>query len=115
MSSYTKWIPFDLACRLRCLQQGALNVGNTRQNIANLLSICLASANGSMTFAKWQLTIKNGTAQPRTALRVYPALVPGFVNPIGLQGSTGSGSSDFLTKQDGTVLTKLDGTSFILG
>lgn len=82
MSSYTKWIPFDLACRLHCLQQGSLNVGNTQQNRLNLLSLCQTNANAAATFAKWQPTLKNGSAQPRTALRVYPALVPGFVKPI---------------------------------
>lgn len=82
MSSYTKWISFRLACRLRCLQQGALNVGNTQQNIAHLQALCVTNANSTATYAKWNTTLKNGTAQPVQALEVYPALVPGFVKPI---------------------------------
>lgn len=82
MSSYTKWISFRLACRLHCLQQGTLNVGNTQQNIASLQALCIANANSTATFAKWNTTLKNGTAQPIQALEVYPALVPGFVKPI---------------------------------
>lgn len=82
MSSYTKWIPFALACRLRCLQQGALNLGNTQQNKANLLSLCLANANSTATYARWNPTLKNGTAQPVQALDVFPAAVPGFVKPV---------------------------------
>ncbi len=82
MSSYTKWIPFELACRLRCLQQGSLNVGNTQQNIANLKSICVTNANAGATYGRWNTTLKNGTAQPVQALEVYPANVPGFVKPV---------------------------------
>lgn len=82
MSSYTKWISFRLACRLHCLRQGALNVGNTQQNIANLQALCVANANSTATYAKWNTTLKNGTAQPVQALEVYPALVPGFKKPI---------------------------------
>ena len=82
MSSYTKWISFRLACRLHCLQQGALSVGNTQQNIANLQSLCQTNANGAATYGRWNPTLKNGTAQPVQALEVFPALVPGFVRPI---------------------------------
>lgn len=81
MSSYTNFIPFQMACRLRCLQQGTLNVGNTQQNIANLLSLCVANANGAATFAKWRVNRVAGT-NPTTYLRVRPASVPGFVKPI---------------------------------
>jgi hypothetical protein len=81
VSSYTKWIPFQLACRLRCLQQGSLNVGNTRQNIANLQSLCISNANGACTYAKWGVLRTAGT-NPVSYLLVYPALVPGFVAPI---------------------------------
>ncbi len=82
MSSYTQWMKFRLACRLHCLQQGSLNVGNTQQNIANLLSLCVTEANGTAAYARWNLTLKNGTAQPVQALEVMPAGVPGFVKPI---------------------------------
>lgn len=82
MSSYTKWIPFELACRLRVLQQGSLNVGNTQQNIANLLGLARTNANTTATWARWNTTLKNGTAQPVQALLILPASVPGFVKPI---------------------------------
>lgn len=82
MSSYTKWLPFELACRLHCLQQGSLNVGNTLQNKTNLQTLCTASANGAAVYGRWNPTLQNGTAQPVQALQVYPALVPGFVKPI---------------------------------
>lgn len=81
MSSYTQWIPFDMACRLRVLQQGSLNVGNTQQNRLNLLSLCTTNANGTQTFAKWSVLRAAGTA-PRSLLWVKPANVPGFVKPI---------------------------------
>lgn len=81
MSSYTQFIPFDLACRLRCLQQGSLNVGNTQQNKANLLSLCTTEANGAAGYAKWDVLRAAGTA-PRSLLLVKPASVPGFVKPV---------------------------------
>lgn len=81
MSSYTQWVPFELACRMRPLQQGSLNVGNTQQNIANLLALCIANANAGQTFAKWRVLRAAGT-NPATYLRVLPASVPGFVKPI---------------------------------
>lgn len=81
MSSYTKWIPFELACRLRCLQQGSLNVGNTHQNIANLQGLCVTNANSTATYAKWHFGVVNNT-NPAQALLVYPANVPGYVKPI---------------------------------
>lgn len=70
-----------MACRLRVLQQGSLNVGNTRQNIANLQSLCVANANGTQTFAKWSV-LRAVNTQPRSLLWVKPANVPGFVKPI---------------------------------
>jgi hypothetical protein len=83
MSSYTThWLPFELACRLHCLNQGSLNVGNTAQNKANLLTLCQTNANGAATYGRWNPTLKNGTAQPVQALEVFPALVPGFQRPV---------------------------------
>jgi hypothetical protein len=82
VSSYTKWLPFELACRLHCLQQGSLNVGNTQQNKLNLQALCLANIGAG--YARWS-TAENapvGAAQPIQALQVYPALVPGFVRPV---------------------------------
>lgn len=81
MSSYTQWIPFEMACRLRCLQQGTLGAGNTKQNIATLLALCITNANSTQTFAKWRVLRAVGT-NPTTYLRVMPAKVPGFVKPI---------------------------------
>ncbi len=84
MSSYTQWIPFALACRLRCLQQGSLNVGNTQQNRVNLQTLCTTNANAGATYGRWSrgANAPNAGAQPVQALQVYPALVPGFVKPI---------------------------------
>lgn len=81
MSSYTHWQPFELACRLRVLQQGSLVVGNTRQNIAHLQALCISNANGAATYARWSTAanMKAGTVQ---ALEVLPANVPGFVRPV---------------------------------
>lgn len=81
MSSFTQWIPFQMACRLRCLQQGALGAGNTQQNIATLLALCVTNANSTQTFAKWRVFRQTGT-RPTTYMRVLPANVPGFVRPI---------------------------------
>jgi len=81
MSSYNKWMPFQLACRLHCLQQGALGAGNTTQNIAALLATCITNANSTQTFAKWDVLRAAGT-NPTTYLLVKPSLVPGFVKPI---------------------------------
>lgn len=81
MSSYTQFIPFQLACRLHVLQQGALATGNTQQNIASLLATCITNANGAATFAKWNVLRAVGT-NPTAYLLVKPASVPGFVKPI---------------------------------
>ncbi len=79
MSSYTRWMPFDLACRLRCLQQGSLNVGNTQQNISNLMTLALAqiAAPSNPPWAKYSTAVN----EPKLIL-IWPSLVPGFVKPI---------------------------------
>jgi hypothetical protein len=84
VSSYTQWIPFQLACRLHVLQQGALNVGNTQQNKLSLQALCVANANAGGLYARWSRGANAPTAgaQPITALQVYPALVPGYVKPV---------------------------------
>lgn len=84
MSSYTQWISIELAERLHCLQQGTLNVGNTQKNIANLRTLARAQANtpSNPPWARWNTTLKNGTAQPIQALQVFPSRVPGFVKPV---------------------------------
>ena len=86
-TSYRKWIPFELACRLHALQQGSLNIGNTKQNIANLQTLCVTNANAGGPYARWSrgfsnsATFGNSGPQPITALEVYPVLVPGFTKP----------------------------------
>lgn len=83
MSSYTQWISIYLAERLHCLRQGALNVGNTQQNLVNLRTLARTQANtpSNPPWARWNPTLKNGTAQPLAALQIYPARVPGFKKP----------------------------------
>lgn len=68
-----------MACRLRCLQQGALNVGNTQQNIQNLMTLALAQIATPSTppWAKYSTAVN----EPKKIL-IWPALVPGFVKPI---------------------------------
>lgn len=92
MSSYTKWISFELACRLHCLQQGALGAGNTQQNIATLLALVRTNANlnggavpgGGGTYGRWSQGANAPATgcQPTQSLQVFPANVPGFVKPI---------------------------------
>ena len=79
-----KWTPFDLACRLRPLQQGTLNVGNTQQNRLNLLTLAVAQANApsSPPWAKWNVLRASGTS-PRSYLLINVPLVPGYVPPVG--------------------------------
>src|ERR1700674_1071339 len=102
MTTYTQWVPFQLACRWRVLQQGSLNVGNTRQNIANLLALALVqiAAPSNPPWAKYSTAINEGKK-----ILIWPALVPGFVNPIGLfsgpSGGGGGGGSG-----DGRILTE---------
>lgn len=75
-SPWAKWMPIEMAVRLRSLQQGSLNVGNTRQNVANLVALATAEANGLARWARWNpvLTYK---------LQVDWRRVPGYVPPIG--------------------------------
>jgi hypothetical protein len=77
-SSLKHWIPFSLACRLRCLQQGSLNVGNTRQNIAHLMTLALAqiASPSNPPWAKYTTAVN----QPKE-IYIMPYLVPGFVPP----------------------------------
>lgn len=79
MSSYTRWIPFELACRLRCLQQGSLNVGNTAQNVANLKTLALAqiAAPSNPLWAKY-----SQAPNESKKILIWPSLVPGFVKPV---------------------------------
>lgn len=84
MSSYTQWVAIEFAERWHCLRQGTLNVGNTQQNYVNLRTLARAQANAPSNppWARWNSTLKNGTAQPIQALQVFPARVPGFKKPL---------------------------------
>ncbi len=79
MSSLTRWLPLDVAGRLKCLRRGALNVGNARQNLANLRTLALAqiAAPSNPPWAKYS-TAAN---EPRRVM-VWPSRVPGFQKPI---------------------------------
>ena len=81
VSSYNKWISFNLACRLRVLNQGSLATGNTQQNKASLLASCITNANGAQTFAKWNVLRPSGS-NAATYLLVMPSAVPGYVPPV---------------------------------
>jgi hypothetical protein len=80
----TKWTPFDVACRLRSLQQGALNVGNTQQNITALYNLAVTQANGAATWAKWRGG--NNVAQNHSNLLLNVPLVPGYTASPGTYG-----------------------------
>lgn len=74
-----QWVAFDMACRLRCLQQGSLVVGNQRQTVANLRALALAqiASPSSPPWAKYS-TAAN---MPKKIL-IWPNRVPGFVRPV---------------------------------
>lgn len=76
----TKWTPFQVACRLHCLQQGTLNVGNTQRNIANLLALAQAqiASPSSPAWAK----LSGAVNEPKKILLWVPS-VPGYVAPPG--------------------------------
>ncbi len=84
----TKWTPFRLAQTLRCLQQGALNVGNTRQNRANLLALAIAQANLLLSGAGWaKWRVGNASRTSGSALLINVPAVPGFVASVGTNDS----------------------------
>ncbi|HEY2858796.1 MAG TPA: hypothetical protein VGJ21_10300 [Terracidiphilus sp.] len=77
MSIPVKWLPIELAARMRTLQQGLLSVGNTQQNLLHLTALAKAEANSPTTgWARWN------PAQPYK-LQVQQRLVPGYVAPAG--------------------------------
>jgi hypothetical protein len=80
----TKWTPFDFACRLRSLQYGSLNVGNTQQNKKNLYNLAVAQANSpsSPPWAQWS-TAHNAT-KTHSYLKLNVPLVPGYAAPPGV-------------------------------
>lgn len=77
----TKWVPFDFACRLRSLQRGGLNVGNTQQNKTNLYNLAVTEANSNGVWAKWRST-PNAT-KTHSNLQLFIQGVPGYVPPAG--------------------------------
>lgn len=76
-----KWVPIRAAWELRSLQQGALNVGNTRQNRVNLVALATTEANGPRVWAKWGSAVNDTKTTPRLYVNVKK--VPGYVPPIG--------------------------------
>lgn len=97
----TNWTPFRIACRLRSLQQGTLNVGTQRQTVANLATLAIANAltnGGRGDWARFRIGFGPlggtlGTSRTSTAglLLNIPA-VPGYVAPSGGAPSFGTGS-----------------------
>lgn len=75
-SPFAKWMPIEFAVRLRTLQQRSLNVGNTRQNAANLTALAKAEANTNRAWARWNPALPY-------KLQVDWRRVPGYVPPIG--------------------------------
>lgn len=74
-----KWVPIEWAVRLRSLQQGALNVGNTQQNKTNLIALATAQAKAQSN-PPWARFSTAANASYK--LQVVVALVPGYVRPI---------------------------------
>lgn len=79
-SLIVKWTPFKLACRYRALRSGTLNVGNTQQNIANLLALAITEANSTSVWARWRTAVNS--AHIPSNLMINVPLVPGFI-PLG--------------------------------
>jgi len=77
MSQITKWTPFNFACRLRSLQHGTLNVGNTLQNKTHLYNLAVAEANAAAVWAKWS-SADNRSAHIAANLYLNVPLVPGY-------------------------------------
>jgi hypothetical protein len=86
----TNWTPFRFAARLRSLQQGSLNVGNTRQNLVNLKNLAIANAQtngGRGGWARWRVGFGTlggslGTSTTSTAgLLINVPAVPGYIAP----------------------------------
>jgi hypothetical protein len=132
MTNYlTHWTPFRLACKLRTLQAGSLNVGNTQQNEANLLALAIAQANLNAIgtgpgrgWAVWRVGENSRTSS--CGLLINVSSVPGFAAPINTAngnpagtgysliggGSPGSPGSNYLTDDTGTnILTDDSGTN----
>jgi hypothetical protein len=71
---FVRWVPIEWAVRLRTLQQGVNNVGNTRQNVAALTAAAKAEANGNAVWARWNPVLPY-------KLQVDVKGVPGYVTP----------------------------------
>ena len=74
MSSYTKWMPAELAARLRCLQQGANVKANTAATVANILAVAKTDAAGAATYAKYDAATGR--------LKIKPSAFPNYVRPV---------------------------------
>jgi hypothetical protein len=73
-----KWTPFELAARLRSMQQGANNVGNTHQNLAALLAAAIVEANAPTNpqWARWRPSLPY-------KLQINMQASPNYVPPVG--------------------------------
>jgi hypothetical protein len=80
---------------MRQLQQGALNVGNTQQNIAALLALATAEANAGANWARWGSGAI--TAKVPSNLYLQVKLVPGYVAPATQTFVSGSGGTTQVT------------------
>ncbi len=104
-----------MACRLRSLRQGSLNVGNTAQNVANLATLAKANALSSASWARYIVgygPLSTGKCTTSTAgLVLNVPLVPGYTPPPGTgdAGTVGSyildESSNVITDESGNRIT----------
>jgi hypothetical protein len=89
----TNWVPFRIAYELPSLKKGALNIGNTQQNKANLLALAIVQANsglGITGWARWKAGF-GGTNNPSlgrsttsgAGLLLNVSKVPGYTPPVG--------------------------------
>ena len=110
----TKWTPFRMAVRLRSLRQGTLNVGNTRQNVANLATLAIANALSSASWAKWGPGFGPGKCTTSTAgLLLNVPLVPGYTPPPGT-GTAGSVGA-YILDESSRVITDESGNRILAG
>ena len=85
-----KWTPFRLACALRSLQQGALNVGNRQQNRLALLASAITAAL-TAPYALTTLATATGTTGQFSFGAAASTLIVGQVVTItGVNSGTGT-------------------------
>lgn len=118
----TKWTPFRIACRLRSLQQGSLNVGNTQQNVNNLKNLAIATANlngGRGDWARWRVGFgplggSLGTSATSTAgLLISVKDVPGYVAPFG--GAPAANTGVRVLDEAGNIVLDESGARILTG